>query len=185
MSTTSPTPSCAAAEQPGLPRPHLQHRRLAAGLAAGPGRHGGAAVRRQPAHYTTREFPADRARIDIGSYHADDSAFRTATGWRPRVGAGGGHRPHAGLVPHAAGGLPMIPQANPGAGYRAHKPEIDAAVGRALASGWYILGERAARLRGRVRRLARRRRRGRLRQRHRRDRAGAAGRSASDPAARS
>ena len=34
----------------------------------------------------------------------------------------------------------MIPQANPGAGYRALKPEIDAAVARALDSGWYILG---------------------------------------------
>ncbi len=37
------------------------------------------------ARYTTREFPADRARIDIGSYHADDSAFRRVSGWRPRV----------------------------------------------------------------------------------------------------
>ena len=36
--------------------------------------------------YTTREFPADRARIDIGSYHADDTAFRTASGWAPLVG---------------------------------------------------------------------------------------------------
>lgn len=34
----------------------------------------------------------------------------------------------------------VIPQANPGAGYRALKPEIDAAIARALASGWYILG---------------------------------------------
>ncbi len=34
----------------------------------------------------------------------------------------------------------MIPQANPGAGYRALKGEIDAAVARALESGWYILG---------------------------------------------
>jgi dTDP-4-amino-4,6-dideoxygalactose transaminase len=34
----------------------------------------------------------------------------------------------------------MIPQANPGAGYRALKNEIDDAVARALASGWYILG---------------------------------------------
>src|SRR5271165_4672080 len=34
----------------------------------------------------------------------------------------------------------MIPQANPGAGYRALKPDIDAAVARALSSGWYILG---------------------------------------------
>jgi nucleoside-diphosphate-sugar epimerase len=38
------------------------------------------------ARYVTREFPADRARIDIGSYHADDTAFRSATGWAPRVG---------------------------------------------------------------------------------------------------
>ena len=36
---------------------------------------------------------------------------------------------------------PMIQQADPGAGYRALKPEIDAAVARALASGWYILGQ--------------------------------------------
>ena len=38
-----------------------------------------------PARYSTREFPADRAPIDIGSYHADDSAFRAATGWSPKV----------------------------------------------------------------------------------------------------
>ncbi len=35
--------------------------------------------------FVTREFPADRASIDIGSYHADDSAFRTATGWAPQT----------------------------------------------------------------------------------------------------
>jgi nucleoside-diphosphate-sugar epimerase len=35
--------------------------------------------------FTTREFPAERASIDIGSFHADDSAFRAATGWAPRV----------------------------------------------------------------------------------------------------
>ena len=34
-----------------------------------------------------------------------------------------------------------VPQADPGAGYRAHKDEIDAAVLRALGSGWYILGK--------------------------------------------
>lgn len=37
------------------------------------------------ARYTNRDFPADRARIDIGSYHADDSAFRAASGWIPRT----------------------------------------------------------------------------------------------------
>src|SRR5471030_2932991 len=36
--------------------------------------------------------------------------------------------------------MTMIPQANPGAGYRALKSEIDEAVARALSSGWYILG---------------------------------------------
>jgi UDP-glucose 4-epimerase len=36
--------------------------------------------------YTTRAFPADRARIDIGSYHADDTAFRAASGWTPQIG---------------------------------------------------------------------------------------------------
>jgi nucleoside-diphosphate-sugar epimerase len=37
------------------------------------------------ARYVTREFPADRARIDIGSYHADDTAFRAASGWAPET----------------------------------------------------------------------------------------------------
>ncbi len=36
-------------------------------------------------HYLVKEFPADRAPIDIGSYHADDRAFRAATGWAPAV----------------------------------------------------------------------------------------------------
>jgi dTDP-4-amino-4,6-dideoxygalactose transaminase len=35
----------------------------------------------------------------------------------------------------------MIPQADPGAGYRALRGEIDQAVARALNSGWYILGQ--------------------------------------------
>lgn len=38
-------------------------------------------------------------------------------------------------------GTVMIPQANPGAGYRALQSEIDEAVTRTLASGWYILGQ--------------------------------------------
>jgi len=40
--------------------------------------------------------------------------------------------------------LAMIPQADPGAGYRAQKAGIDAAVRRALESGWYILGKEGA-----------------------------------------
>lgn len=38
----------------------------------------------------------------------------------------------------------MILQSNPGAGYLAHKAEIDAAVMRALESKWYILGKEVA-----------------------------------------
>ena len=34
----------------------------------------------------------------------------------------------------------MIPQANPGASYRAHKAEIDEVIRRVTESGWYILG---------------------------------------------
>ncbi len=34
-----------------------------------------------------------------------------------------------------------VPQANPGAGYRALQTEIDAVVARVLHSGWYILGQ--------------------------------------------
>ncbi len=40
--------------------------------------------------------------------------------------------------------LKPIPQADPGAGYRAHRAAIDAAVAGALASGWYILGAEGA-----------------------------------------
>jgi UDP-glucose 4-epimerase len=36
-------------------------------------------------HYVTREFPAERKRIDIGGYFADDSLFRSITGWQPRT----------------------------------------------------------------------------------------------------
>jgi nucleoside-diphosphate-sugar epimerase len=36
--------------------------------------------------YVVCNFPGDRARIDIGSYYADDALFRRATGWMPRVG---------------------------------------------------------------------------------------------------
>ncbi len=37
------------------------------------------------ASFTTREFPSDRAAIDIGSYHANDAAFRAATNWTASV----------------------------------------------------------------------------------------------------
>jgi UDP-glucose 4-epimerase len=38
-----------------------------------------------PAGYVERSFPADRKRIDIGDYYADDAAIREALGWEPKV----------------------------------------------------------------------------------------------------
>jgi UDP-glucose 4-epimerase len=35
--------------------------------------------------FAVHEFPADRKRIDIGDYEADDTAFRSITGWAPKV----------------------------------------------------------------------------------------------------
>jgi len=35
--------------------------------------------------YQICDFPADRKRIDIGSYYADDSRIRTMLGWTPKV----------------------------------------------------------------------------------------------------
>jgi UDP-glucose 4-epimerase len=35
--------------------------------------------------YRLCEFPAERRRIDIGDYYADDALFRRTTGWAPRV----------------------------------------------------------------------------------------------------
>ncbi len=35
--------------------------------------------------FITRSFPADRKRIDIGDYYANDRLLREAVGWRPRT----------------------------------------------------------------------------------------------------
>ncbi len=35
--------------------------------------------------FEVKEFPAERRRIDIGDYHADDTLFRRITGWAPKV----------------------------------------------------------------------------------------------------
>jgi UDP-glucose 4-epimerase len=40
--------------------------------------------------YEAREFPAERQRIDIGDYYADDTLFRTIAAWQPRVSIGDG-----------------------------------------------------------------------------------------------
>lgn len=36
--------------------------------------------------FVAREFPAERKRIDIGDYYADDGLIRAELGWAPRVG---------------------------------------------------------------------------------------------------
>jgi UDP-glucose 4-epimerase len=35
--------------------------------------------------FAIRDFPAERKRIDIGDYYADDAQFRAVTGWAPRT----------------------------------------------------------------------------------------------------
>ena len=35
--------------------------------------------------FVQREFPADRKRIDIGDYYADDALIRRTFGWQPQV----------------------------------------------------------------------------------------------------
>jgi len=35
--------------------------------------------------FLTREFPAERKRIDIGDYYAEDAMFRQLTGWAPQT----------------------------------------------------------------------------------------------------
>ena len=40
--------------------------------------------------YQVREFPADRRRIDIGDYYADDRLIRSVLGWEPKVNLGEG-----------------------------------------------------------------------------------------------
>jgi nucleoside-diphosphate-sugar epimerase len=37
------------------------------------------------ASFVTRQFPVERSLIDIGSYYADDRAFRSASGWAPKI----------------------------------------------------------------------------------------------------
>jgi len=42
--------------------------------------------------YQIREFPPERARIDVGDFLIDDSRFRALSGWRPRFGIADGLR---------------------------------------------------------------------------------------------
>lgn len=44
------------------------------------------AANRDKGSFEVHAFPADRKRIDIGDYEADDRLFRATTGWQPHVG---------------------------------------------------------------------------------------------------
>jgi UDP-glucose 4-epimerase len=44
------------------------------------------------ARFERKTFPDDRKRIDIGDYYTDDSRFRAATGWMPKVSLADGLR---------------------------------------------------------------------------------------------
>ena len=35
--------------------------------------------------FIVKEYPADRKKIDIGDYYADDSRLRSLLGWEPRI----------------------------------------------------------------------------------------------------
>ncbi|MBP2316563.1 NAD-dependent epimerase/dehydratase family protein [Azospirillum soli] len=37
------------------------------------------------AHYSVREYPPERRKIDIGDYYSDFTLFRTSTGWTPKT----------------------------------------------------------------------------------------------------
>ena len=54
----------------------------------------GGAAGRPPAtgRYRFVEWPAEKKVIDIGSFYADSTLFKTRTGWTPRVGLAEGLR---------------------------------------------------------------------------------------------
>lgn len=60
--------------------------------------------------FTVRDFPAERAAIDIGSFVLDDAAFRAATGWAPRIALAEGLR---GTLDWYATRLPLYLQDRP------------------------------------------------------------------------
>jgi nucleoside-diphosphate-sugar epimerase len=53
--------------------------------------------------FVIKEFPADRKQIDVGDFAADDSAFRAATGWAPRVSLNEGLRQTVAYYRHQLG----------------------------------------------------------------------------------
>ena len=99
--------------------------------------------------YEVREYPADRKKIDIGDYYADDSRLRSLLGWEPRTQLRDGlrqiidyYRPRLqDYLSRIAMNAPLIPQANPGAAFRSRRDALLKAAADVLDGGWYINGK--------------------------------------------
>ena len=99
--------------------------------------------------YEVREYPADRKKIDIGDYYADDSRLRSLLGWEPRTQLRDGlrqiidyYRPRLqDYSVRIAMNAPLIPQANPGAAFRSRRDALLKAADDVLDGGWYINGK--------------------------------------------
>ena len=109
---------------------HIAHRDLVKLLVelAGSGR------------YRFVEWPPDKKAIDIGSFYADSSLFKSRTGWAPPCALREGLRPHARLLPPAP--VPLCRRAFRLTRSRRAKTRraVQAAIERVIASGWFILG---------------------------------------------
>ena len=119
---------------------HIAHRDLVKLLVelAGSGR------------YRFVEWPAEKKAIDIGSFYADSSKFREATGWKPKITLREGlartlayYRDNIGryVDPEGAGYMTVR--------FNALTPADDAAavkeaIERVVGSGWFILGPEVA-----------------------------------------
>ena len=92
--------------------------------------------------YRFVEWPAEKKVIDIGSFYADSTLFKTRTGWAPRGRPGRRPASHARLLPHTDGALCLTRAA---CVFNALKPgedaaDVAAAIARVVASGWFVLG---------------------------------------------
>ena len=99
--------------------------------------------------FHVRAFPADRKRIDIGDYYADDRRIRSELGWTPRVNLQEGlartldyYRGHLQHYLMSKDRPTAVPQTDPKAGYLAHRQKLTPQSTGCLKSGWYILGTR-------------------------------------------
>ena len=128
-------------------------------------------------------WPAEKKAIDIGSFYADSSRFRSAVGWEPRVTLRDGLRENARVLPRARRRVPRRLRVHAiDRGMSVRVPFIDLhlaeesdavreAIARVIDRAWFVLGTGGRGVRAGIRRRIRRAARCRRRQRHRRARA--------------